>query len=108
VDVSDPAARRMVVVLRHRCETLRLAISAEFYLFGVVLFMAFQFIGQFIMGDDVQRKIIGQFVLNAAFATNVLAILLIIHLAQWFVSIRLRRYEDREKHLALSLLQRPR
>ena len=71
------------------------AIFAEFYLFGIVLFMAFQFVGQFIMGDNVQRQLIGQFVLDSAFATNVFSVvLLILHLAQRFVSIRLSRYCD--------------
>jgi len=92
--VGDPSARRTVVVLRNRCATLRYAIFAEFYLFGIVLFMAFQFVGQFIMGDNVQRQLIGQFVLDSAFATNVFVVLLILHLAQWFVSIRLSRYCD--------------
>src|ERR1700734_3973315 len=75
--VSDPVARRTIVVLRNRCATLRYAIFAEFCLFGVVLFTAFQFVGQFITGNDVERKILGQFVLNSALATNVFAILLI-------------------------------
>jgi hypothetical protein len=68
--ISDPIARRTVIALRNRCATLRYAIVAEFYLFGIVLFMAFQFVGQFIMGNDIQAKILAQFVLDSAFATN--------------------------------------
>ena len=91
---SDPAAQRTVVVLRNRCATLRYAIFAEFYLFGIVLFMSFQFVGQFIMGSNVEGKILAQFVLDSALATNVFAVLLILHLTQWFVSTMLRRYCD--------------
>jgi hypothetical protein len=74
--MEDPAARRTVVVIRNRCANLRYAILAEFYLFGIVLFMAFQFVAHFIMGNDLQGQIIGTVVLDSAFATNVLAILL--------------------------------
>jgi hypothetical protein len=91
---SDLVTRRTVVVLRNRCAALPYAILAEFYLFGVVLFMSFQFVGQFVMGSDVARKILAQFVLDSALATNVFAVLLILHLAQWFVSTRVSRYCD--------------
>jgi hypothetical protein len=94
LDIGEPTARRTLVGLRNRCATLRFAVSAEFYLFGVVLFIAFQFVGQFIMGGDVQRRTWQQFVLDSAFAANVFAVFLILHLAQWFISIRLRRYRD--------------
>ena len=92
--IDDPAAARTVVILRNRCASLRSAILAEFYLFGTVLFMAFQFVGQFIMGSNIAYKILGQFVLDAAFATNVFAVLLILHVAQWAVFIWLSRYPD--------------
>jgi hypothetical protein len=92
--MGDPAAVRTVVVLRNRCSNLRSAIFAEFYLFGIILFMSFQFVGQFIMGSNIEGKILGQFVLDAAFATNVFAVLLILHLAQWAVSIWLGTYTD--------------
>jgi hypothetical protein len=42
----------------------------------------------------VEGKILAQFVLDSALATNVFAMLLIVHLAQWFVSTRLSRYCD--------------
>lgn len=64
---------------------------AEFYLFGIVLFMAFQFVGRFIMGSNIENQILGQFILDTAFATNVFAVLLVLHVAQWAVSIRLSR-----------------
>jgi hypothetical protein len=96
--MDDPAARSSVVVLRNRCANLRYAIIAEFYLFGIVLFMAFQFVAHFIMGNDAQGQIIGTFVLDSAFATNVFAVLLILHLAQWLVSIRLSGYSDSLSH----------
>lgn len=91
---DDPVASRTIDVLRKRCASLRNAILAEFYLFGLVLFMAFQFVANFIMGNDVQGQIVSKFVLDAAFATNVFAVLLILHLAQWVVSITLNRHSD--------------
>jgi hypothetical protein len=96
--VDDPAARRSVWALRNRCANLRHAILAEFFLFGVVLFNAFQFVARFIMGNDLRGQIIGIFVLDSAFATNVFTVLLIVHLAQWFVSIRLSKYPDGTLH----------
>ena len=90
--IDDPAAARTAIVLRNRCSNLRSAIVAEFYLFGFVLFMSFQFVGQFIMGSNIENKILGQFVLDAAFAANVFAVLLILHSTQWAFSIRLSRY----------------
>lgn len=92
--MDSPAADRNVAVLRKRCANLGHAILAEFYLFGIVLFMAFQFVAKFLIGDNVQRQIIGSFVLDAAFATNVFAVLLILHVAQWVVSTGLSRYSD--------------
>ncbi len=100
--MDDPAARRAVVVLLNRCANLRHAILAEFYLFGIVLFMAFQFVAHSIMGNDVLGQIIGTFVVDSAFATNVFTVLLILHLAQWFVSTRVNRYSDGLLHSASS------
>ena len=94
VGIDDPAAARTFIVIRNRCSNLRSAIFAEFYLFGIVIFMSFQYVGQFIMGSNIENKILGQFVLDAAFATNVLAVLLILHVAQWAVSMRLTSYTD--------------
>jgi hypothetical protein len=91
---SDAVVYGTVAMLRNRCATLRYAIYAEFYLFGIVLFTAFQFVGQFILGNDIGRHILGQFVLDCAFAANVFVILFILHLAQWVVSCRLSRYSD--------------
>jgi surface polysaccharide O-acyltransferase-like enzyme len=100
--IDDPASARTVIVLRNRCSNLRSAILAEFYLFGIVLFIAFQFVGQFIIGSNIEGKILGQFVLDAAFATNVFAVLFILHLAQWAVSIRLTTYTDNLSRIASS------
>ena len=69
-------------VLRARCTNLRYAIVAELYLSGIVLFMSFQFIPMFLIGNDVQSQMLGKFLLDSAFATNVLAVFLILHLAQ--------------------------
>lgn len=76
------AAARCIGVLRGRCTNLRYAIVAELYLSGIVLFMSFQFIPMFLIGNDVQSQMLGKFLLDSAFATNVLAVFLILHLAQ--------------------------
>ena len=60
--MDDSAAHRTVVVLRNRCANLRYAILAESYLFGIVLFMAFQFVARFIMGNDLEGQLTGTFV----------------------------------------------
>ena len=91
---SDAAARCMGV-LRARCTNLRYAIVAELYLSGIVLFMSFQFIPMFIMGNDVESKMLSKFLLDSAFATNLLAVFLILHLAQWFIFNRINTYSDR-------------
>jgi hypothetical protein len=92
--MDEPAARHTIVVLQNRCANLRHAMLAWFYLFGIILFASFQFVARFIMGNDIPGVIIGTFVLDSAFATNIFAVLLVLHLAQWFVSIRLSRYSD--------------
>ncbi len=57
--------------------------------------MSFQFIPMFILGNDVESKMVGTFLLDSAFATNVLAVFLILHLTQWFVFHRINTYSER-------------
>ena len=92
------AAARCIRVLRSRCTNLRYAIVAELCLSGIVLFMSFQFIPMFLMGNDVESQMLGKFVLDSAFATNVLAVLLVLHLAQWFLFNRINTHSGRLLH----------
>jgi len=70
-------------------------IAAAFYLFGVVLFLSFQMMGRYIMGDAFVTQFLGLLVLNCAFATNLFAVFLVLHLIQWLVASRLNRYSKR-------------
>jgi hypothetical protein len=51
--------------------------------------------GLYIMGDAVEAQILGSFVVDCAFATNVFAIFLILHLIEWFVLSKLNTYSER-------------
>ena len=93
--LGTDAAARCISALRSGCANLRYAIVAELYLSGIVDFMSFQFIPMFLMGNDVQSQMLGKFLLDSAFATNVLAVFLILHLAQCFVFNRINAYSDR-------------
>jgi hypothetical protein len=56
--------------------------------------MSFQFIPMFLMGNNVESQMVGMFLLDSAFATNVLAVFLILHMAQWFVFNRINAYSE--------------
>ena len=92
-DLGTDAAARCIGLLRSRHANLRYAILAELYLSGVVLFMSFEFIPMFLAGNNVESQMVAKFVTDSAFGTNVFAVLLILHLAQWFVFNRLNAYE---------------
>jgi hypothetical protein len=96
--LGTDAAARCIGVLRSRCTNLRYAIGAGLYLSGIVIFMSFQFIPMFLMGNDVESQMLGKFLLDSAFATNVLAVFLILHLAQWFVFNRINTSSERLLH----------
>ena len=59
------------------------------------LFSAGWFIPMFLMDNDVESQMLVKFVLDSAFATNVLAVLLILHLAQWFLFNRINTFSER-------------
>jgi hypothetical protein len=48
-------------VLHSRCTNLRYASVAELYLSGIVVFMSFQFIPMFLMGNNVESQMVGKF-----------------------------------------------
>ncbi len=94
-DENAASARHCVDALRNRSANLRCLTTAGFYLFCVVLFLGFQTVGLYIMGDAVEAQLLGSFVVNCAFATNVFAVFLILHLVQWFVVSRLNTFSER-------------
>ncbi len=83
--------------LRNRCATLKCVITACFYLFGIVLFLSLQSIGSYIVGGAVEAQLLGSFIIDCVFATNVFAVFLILHLVQWFVVGRVRAYAGRPR-----------
>jgi hypothetical protein len=89
------AASRCMAMLRGRCANLRHAIVTELYLSGIVIFVSFQFIPMYLMGNDVESQMLAKFLVDSAFATNVLAVFLILHLAQWFLFNRISAYSER-------------
>jgi ABC-type multidrug transport system fused ATPase/permease subunit len=86
------SAEHCVDALRNRCTSLWWAMQAALYLFGIVLFLAFQTTGLYLMGDAVEVQLLGSFVVNCAFATNVIVVFFILHLVRWLVVSRLNKY----------------
>jgi len=68
------ADERRLNLLRKRCTNLRRTTEAAFCLFGVVLFLHLQTVGLYVMGSNIEAKILSSFRLNCVFATNVIAI----------------------------------
>jgi hypothetical protein len=82
--------RQSLASLSNRCTNLQQLITSMFYLFGIVLFIALQRVGVFV-GDgnfSPASVILGQFIVDCAFASNVFAVLLVLQLLQWFASSR--------------------
>jgi hypothetical protein len=94
-DEGISSARHCVDALRNRCANLRCVTTASFYLFGVLLLLGFQTVGSYKMDDAVMAQLLGSFVVNCAFAANVFAVFLVLHLVPWFVVSRLNTYTQR-------------
>ena len=91
------SAHRSVSTLYTSCENVRQVTGATFYFFGGVLFEGLQTIGR-TLGDgpaSVGTLVLGNFILDCAFAANVFFIFLVLHLVQWFVRHRLNSYSER-------------
>ena len=96
-------AKDCVASLHNLCANVRQAVGAVFYLFGAVLFLGFQTVGR-AMENSLAAQILGNFILNCAFAANVFLIFLVLALVQWFLctmlntcSERLRRLENNQQ-----------
>jgi hypothetical protein len=73
------------------------ATGAAFYLFGLVLFLGLQTVGQWI-GDGKMTMdvfVLRNFILHAAFAANVFFIFLVLHFIQWGVAAVLNSLSKR-------------
>ncbi len=81
--------QRAVAALHKRCTNVQQLIRAMFYLFGVVLFVGFQWAYNSVgKSTDPGWFIIDNFVIYFAFSANVFLVFFLIHCIQWFVSGR--------------------
>jgi len=86
--------QRALAALRKRSTKLQQFIGAAFYLFGLVLFLGFQWAYFTIDSSStpVGWLVLENFVIYFAFAANVFLVFLIVHFVQWFVSDRVEAY----------------
>src|ERR1700736_5679093 len=63
--------RDSVAVLCNRWSRLRQVIAATFYLFGLILFIGLQTIGNYVGDGNGATHVLGSFILQCAFAANV-------------------------------------
>jgi hypothetical protein len=90
-DADIAAGRRRLVTFRNQCANLQQVISVTFYLFGLVLFLGLQNVGN-TAGNarfSVEALIVQNFILDFAFAANVFFIFLVLQFVIWFVNSRL-------------------
>jgi hypothetical protein len=82
--------RQSLASLSNRCTNLQQLLTSMFYLFGTVIFIGLQRVGVF-AGDgnfSPVSVVLGSFVIDCAFATNVFVVLFVLQLLQWFASSR--------------------
>jgi hypothetical protein len=79
-----------MAALHSHCSNMRQMISILFYLFGFVLFMGLQGVGNTLGGEKTPIYWIGyrNFVLDCAFAANLFLVFFVLQLIQWFVCAR--------------------
>jgi hypothetical protein len=79
--------------LRIRSARMRQLLGATFYLFGLVFFLALHVAPFYIdlSGTPPWIVILRNFLVDFAFAANVFLVLLVLHLVQWFVSLRVHK-----------------
>jgi hypothetical protein len=102
---SMALARQRVATISAGRATVRQIVTLTLYFFGLILFLGLQGIGR-TLGDSnevVLIPILGNFVLQCAFAANVFLVFLVLHLVQWSgdaalnsLSRRLSRQESTE------------
>jgi hypothetical protein len=93
---ADVVRQSVASAFRSRANVQR-AIGATFYLFGLVLFLGLQTVGQWI-GDGKMTMdvfVLRNFILHAAFAANVFLIFLVLHFIQWGIAAVLDSLSER-------------
>jgi hypothetical protein len=98
---NSAAIQRSLATLSKRCANVREVVVVTFYLFGIVLFLSFQNVGM-VWGDGKASPvslILGNFILDSAFAANVFVVFLVLHLIQWFVSSRVNSFAEHLNHV---------
>jgi hypothetical protein len=84
---------RTIEVLQARLADTKQIISATFYLFGVVLFVALKNAYRTMDSNKpVGSLILDNFFVDFVFAANVFGIFLLLHSVQWFSVSRVRTY----------------
>jgi hypothetical protein len=84
--------QHLLATLKSRTENIRQLISAIFYLFGIMLFWIVPFVIR-TAGNSyapLWKGILEGCFTYSVFASNVFFILLVLHLIQWFVAVRVR------------------
>ena len=89
---SPASVRQNLAAISQRCVNLRQVLTATFYLFGFLFFVGLQnaFI---VVGDGTgfpADRIVGNFALHFAYATNIFLVFLVLHLVQWVASSRVQ------------------
>lgn len=83
----DPAERSILTLQKHWVR-IRQATAAMFYVFGLVLFLVLQIVGD--MGPaSATNQFLRNFIESCAFAANVFFGFLLLHVVQWVVSSRI-------------------
>ena len=87
----------LIAAARRSHANVRRAIEATFYLFGLVLFLGLQTVGQWIGDGKITMDVLvlRNFMLHAAFATNVFLIFLVLHFIQWGFAAVLNSLSER-------------
>jgi hypothetical protein len=86
--------KQSLAALEVRCANIRQLITATFYLFWFIFFLVLPYATR-ILGDThipIGTLILRNFVTYLAFAANVIFILLVLHMIQWFVSGRVHSF----------------
>lgn len=92
-DGGSPDTQRILIALRQRSIRVDKLITTGFYLFGCVLFLGLQS-SYFIIDDSkttAEVIILRSFEPHLAFAANGFFVLLVLHVAGWFISTRVGR-----------------
>jgi hypothetical protein len=84
----DDPAKRSILTLQKDWVRIRQATAAMFYVFGLVLFLVLQIVGD--MGlASATNQFLRNFIESCAFAANVFFGFLLLHVVQWVVSSRI-------------------